>query len=270
MAKASCWPPTLRRLLLSTLVLSILLPLRGIGQPRQPSYQLAGISAGRLLNLPRLPTQWATNELLAAEALGYVAGSDRQRSRTLQLRTGSWWAWLSAGLLAAALLWTGLALRSARRFNRELAAQVMGLLQYVPATLGLLAGPPAPTAVAPLPTQDAPPPLALPVAPQQQQAIDELRQAAGPALEDADFGPTQLAERLALGERTLYRYIKELVGLTPAAYLRELRLQHAHHLLETQACPTVADAAYQSGFNDPSYFGQVFQKRFGKKPSAYL
>ena len=111
------------------------------------------------------------------------------------------------------------------------------------------------------------PPLALPTAPQQQQALDKLRQAAGPALEDADFGPTQLAERLALGERTLYRYIKELTGLTPAAYLRELRLQHAHHLLETQACPTMA---YQSGFNDPSYFGQVFQKRFGKKPSAYL
>ena len=122
MAIANCWPPAYRRLLLSTLVLSMLLPLRGIGQPQPHGHQLAWFSAPRLIDLARLPTQWATNELLAAEALGYAAGSDRQRSRSTQLRTGSWWAWLSAGLLMAALLWTGLALRSARRFNRELAA----------------------------------------------------------------------------------------------------------------------------------------------------
>ena len=109
-----------------------------------------------------------------------------------------------------------------------------------------------------------------PAASPQPQALHELQQAALAALANADFGPVQLAGQLALGERTLYRYVRELTGLTPAAYLRELRLQHAHHLLETRTCPTVAEAAYQSGFNDPSYFGQVFQKRFGKKPSAYL
>jgi transcriptional regulator GlxA family with amidase domain len=176
----------------------------------------------------------------------------------------------------------GLALRAARRFNQALSTQLRELLSQpfsppsppapalelvaAPAALVTTSEPAAALSARALPA-GAPAP---PASPHQQQALHDLQQAASAALADADFGPLQLAERLALGERTLYRHTKELTGLTPAAYLRELRLQHARCLLEQQVCLSVAEVAYQSGFNDPSYFGQVFQKRFGKKPSAYL
>jgi signal transduction histidine kinase/AraC-like DNA-binding protein/FixJ family two-component response regulator len=99
--------------------------------------------------------------------------------------------------------------------------------------------------------------------------LDALRQALPSVLADPGFTPVELAARLGLSERTLYRRLKEQTGLAPATWLREVRLNHARHLLETRALPTVAEVAYAAGFTDPSYFGQVFNKRFGKKPSEY-
>ncbi|MGI4824442.1 MAG: hypothetical protein ACRYFV_24805 [Janthinobacterium lividum] len=46
-------------------------------------------------------------------------------------------------------------------------------------------------------------------------------------LADEQFGPAELAELLGLSERTLYRRLGELAGLTPTAWLRELRLDQA-------------------------------------------
>jgi AraC-like DNA-binding protein len=51
-------------------------------------------------------------------------------------------------------------------------------------------------------------------------------------LADEQFGPTELARLLRLSERTLYRRLGELTGLTPAAWLRALRLAQARRLLE--------------------------------------
>jgi DNA-binding response OmpR family regulator len=51
-------------------------------------------------------------------------------------------------------------------------------------------------------------------------------------LADEQFGPAELASLLYLSERTLYRRLGELAGLTPAAWLRELRLDHARRLFE--------------------------------------
>lgn len=274
MVLASYGLPALRRGLLG-IVLSLLLPFSSAAQPQLPSYHLVWRAAPPLPALGYLPMRLALSELLAAQALSYATSTQAQRLRPALLRAGSRWAWLSTALLSLALLWARLALRTARRFNQALATQLHELRLELCSQLLPTASPALPPVAETLalpalvPVLAPAPPQPMPSA-QQQQALHELRQAASAALEDADFGPAQLAELLALGERTLYRHVKELTGLTPAAFLRELRLQHAHQLLEARACPTVAEAAYQSGFNDPSYFGQVFQKRFGKKPSAYL
>ncbi len=85
-----------------------------------------------------------------------------------------------------------------------------------------------------------------------------------------NFSITQLAKDLILSERQLQRKLKQLTGLSPIQYLREIRLKHARQLLENRTYSTVSEVAYAVGFSDPKYFSRSFRNRFGKLPSAYL
>jgi len=100
--------------------------------------------------------------------------------------------------------------------------------------------------------------------------LSQLREATPVVLANPDFNPADLATRLGVGERTLYRRLKALTGLTPAAWLREVRLDQARQLLESRVNRTVAEVAYDVGFANPDYFGQVYYRRFGRRPSEYL
>ena len=98
------------------------------------------------------------------------------------------------------------------------------------------------------------------------ELLGRLRAVVEAALADEDFGPARLAAAAGLSERTLYRRLKELTGLTPAAFVREVRLLHARYLLETRAVTTVAEAAFAVGFANASHFGRVYAERFGRTP----
>ncbi|MCC2544889.1 response regulator [Hymenobacter sp. BT175] len=88
-------------------------------------------------------------------------------------------------------------------------------------------------------------------------------------LGDEEFGPAELARLLGLSERTLYRRLGELAGLTPAAWLRELRLYQARQLLEAGNFGTVAQVAEAVGFASAKYFSTCYAERFGRRPSEY-
>jgi transcriptional regulator GlxA family with amidase domain len=47
-----------------------------------------------------------------------------------------------------------------------------------------------------------------------------------------------------------------------------LRLQRAAQLLE-KSNMTVAEVAYETGFNNPKYFSKYFKTEYGKLPSTY-
>ncbi|MGI4832301.1 MAG: ATP-binding protein [Janthinobacterium lividum] len=100
------------------------------------------------------------------------------------------------------------------------------------------------------------------------QLAEWQAQAAG-HLASEQFGPAELARLLKLSERTLYRRLGELAGLTPAAWLRELRLDQARQLLEAGGFGTVVAVAEAVGFASAKYFSKVYEERFGRRPSDY-
>ncbi|PTN37543.1 AraC family transcriptional regulator [Desulfonatronum sp. SC1] len=63
------------------------------------------------------------------------------------------------------------------------------------------------------------------------------------------------------------RFFKKATGLTPHAYLIQLRLEKAKALLSKGRA--IADAALRAGFNDQSHLYKYFQKRYGVSPKAY-
>jgi signal transduction histidine kinase/DNA-binding response OmpR family regulator len=90
-----------------------------------------------------------------------------------------------------------------------------------------------------------------------------------PHLPNPEFGPAELAGLLCLSERTLYRRLGELAGLTPAAWLRELRLDHARRLLEAGGFDSVAAVAEAAGFGNTKAFSARYIERFGRRPGDY-
>lgn len=64
----------------------------------------------------------------------------------------------------------------------------------------------------------------------------------------------------------LCRLFKAKFGLSPVQYRNAARLEHAKNLLRDPK-RTIAEAAYDAGFNDPAYFSRKFHQRNGVAPS---
>jgi AraC-like DNA-binding protein len=65
----------------------------------------------------------------------------------------------------------------------------------------------------------------------------------------------------------LTRKLKREAGLGLRALRDRLRLESAQAAL--RAAPTIAEAATQSGFDDPNYFARWFRQQTGETPSAF-
>ena len=110
------------------------------------------------------------------------------------------------------------------------------------------------------------------LAPLPGAAAEQLAQwqaQAEPRLADPSFGPAELASLLCLSERTFYRRLGELAGLTPAGWLRELRLNCARRLLEAGSFGSVAEVADAAGFVNARSFAARYAERFGRRPHTY-
>ena len=83
-----------------------------------------------------------------------------------------------------------------------------------------------------------------------------------------DLRITELADALAVSDRTLIRRFRSVLDQTPLAYLQDLRLEAARALLETSS-HSVEEVASQVGYNDASSFSRLFRQRVGMSPGSY-
>jgi signal transduction histidine kinase/DNA-binding response OmpR family regulator len=101
-----------------------------------------------------------------------------------------------------------------------------------------------------------------------EDLLDRVTDAIDQHLAHADFTVDDLAAKVGLSPRQLQRRLKQLTGTSPAAFIRQYRLDVGAQLLE-QDGGTVAQVAYQVGFGTPDTFSRHFKDRFGCPPSAY-
>lgn len=69
-------------------------------------------------------------------------------------------------------------------------------------------------------------------------------------------------------ERECHRTFREVLGVTPAQYLRDYRIQQACRMLAHTTRP-IAAVGEMSGLGSASHFGQVFRAAMGCTPSEY-
>lgn len=82
------------------------------------------------------------------------------------------------------------------------------------------------------------------------------------------FSVEMLADEMNVSRVGLYKKVFTLTGYSPSEFIRNIRLKRAARLLEERGI-TVAEVAYEVGFNNPKAFSKYFRDIFGKLPSDY-
>ena len=87
-------------------------------------------------------------------------------------------------------------------------------------------------------------------------------------LANPDFSVDQLAREVGMSRVHLYKKLTSLTGKSPIEFIRVIRLRRAALLLEKSQL-SVAEIAYQVGFNNPKYFTRYFKEEYKILPSEY-
>lgn len=86
---------------------------------------------------------------------------------------------------------------------------------------------------------------------------------------DSELNVNALCELSGIGNKQVYRKVKQLTGLSPVEYIKSIRMKKAAMLLEQQKF-SVAEVMYMVGFSSSSYFSKCFQNEFGMTPKQFM
>ena len=87
-------------------------------------------------------------------------------------------------------------------------------------------------------------------------------------LDDPNFKSSNLYTLLGLSKSQTYRKLKSLTGMAPNHFIQELRLRQSLKDIK-KGNQTIAEIAYNLGFNSPTYFTRIFRKRFSISPTSF-
>lgn len=85
---------------------------------------------------------------------------------------------------------------------------------------------------------------------------------------DPAFSVEELSSEMNMSRVTLYKKTFHLTGKAPLDLIKSVRLKRAVQLLKTNQY-TIAEIAYQVGYNDPRYFTKAFKSEFAVLPSQF-
>jgi AraC-like DNA-binding protein len=75
----------------------------------------------------------------------------------------------------------------------------------------------------------------------------------------------ELAKEARMSPSSFYNHFKEVTGMSPIQFQKQLRLQEARRLLLTENLEA-AEVAFQVGYESPSHFSREYSRKFGLSP----
>ena len=82
----------------------------------------------------------------------------------------------------------------------------------------------------------------------------------------APLAVPELAKAVGMSESSFYNHFKRITSTTPLQYHKQLRLLEARRLLAAGRA-SVAQVAFEVGYESPSQFSRDYARRFGASPS---
>ncbi len=99
-----------------------------------------------------------------------------------------------------------------------------------------------------------------------RKVVDLVAEAPG-----AQYTVADLAQAAGVGVRQLQKLFRDEFDMSPAHYLRNVRLDGARSdLISNDGTTTVSDVAYRWGFNHLGRFAPHYERKFGETPSRTL
>ncbi len=103
---------------------------------------------------------------------------------------------------------------------------------------------------------------------EEEQLAEQMLKAIETRLSDADYGVDQLAQDVCMSRSALYTKLRNMLGISPADFIRNVRLKHAAQLLSDTDL-AIGEIADRVGYNTHKAFSANFKKMFGVLPSEY-
>lgn len=103
---------------------------------------------------------------------------------------------------------------------------------------------------------------------QDEQFIQHALRIVEKNISNPDFSVEELSRELHMSRVSAYKKLLQLTGKPPIEFIRSIRLKRAAQLLEKSQM-TIAEIAYEVGFNNPKYFSKYFKLEYHVLPSAY-
>ncbi|MBZ0326298.1 MAG: DUF4242 domain-containing protein [Altibacter sp.] len=105
--------------------------------------------------------------------------------------------------------------------------------------------------------------------PEEEKFLTELMEYTEANWNKPSFNVATFSKDMGYSKSQLYRKLMNLSGKSPNNFIREFRLHKALSLLHSQK-GSIAEVAYESGFNSPTYFSKCFLNTYGILPSKYI
>ena len=118
------------------------------------------------------------------------------------------------------------------------------------------------------PLYSIPEPLSVEITSVDEKFIQEAVKYVEAKMNNPELSVEELSKHLCMSRAHLYKRMIALMGCKPIVFIRTIRLKRARLLL-CHSRQSVAEVAYEVGFNNPKYFSQYFKEEYGMLPSEF-
>ena len=87
-------------------------------------------------------------------------------------------------------------------------------------------------------------------------------------MDKEDIDIEHIAAALSLSRHQLRNRLASITGLTPVAFVLQVRLNYAKHIISSDNS-SLTSIANRCGFQNLSYFSKAFKRQFGVSPQQY-
>lgn len=84
-----------------------------------------------------------------------------------------------------------------------------------------------------------------------------------------DITVDNISKTFNFSRNYLFSLFKKEYGISPKAYISELRIKKAKELLKTEKNLNIGEIAFSVGYKDPLYFSRIFYKKTGISPKDF-
>ncbi|MDR1652633.1 MAG: response regulator [Prevotellaceae bacterium] len=87
-------------------------------------------------------------------------------------------------------------------------------------------------------------------------------------IDNSEFRIDDICAEVGMSRTVFYKKIKNLTGLAPVEFVRDIMLQYAAQILETEDI-AIKEVSYSIGIADTKYFTKIFKEKYSLTPTEY-